>query len=72
MSLILLRRDLQFVLFEWLGVEELLSAPRYAVHDRETLFAVLDLAEKLAENHFLPANRIADCDEPKLSACCVR
>jgi alkylation response protein AidB-like acyl-CoA dehydrogenase len=67
MSLILSRRDLDFVLFEWLAVEDLLSAPRYSEHDRETLVAVMDLAEKLAEQHFLPANRIADRDEPKLS-----
>ena len=66
MSLILSRRDLHFLLFEWLRIEDLLAAPLYAGHDRETLIAVLDLAETLAEHHFMPANRVADGEEPTL------
>jgi Acyl-CoA dehydrogenase N terminal len=66
MSLILSRRDLHFLLFEWLRIDDLLAAPRYAGHDRETLTAVLDLAEALAEQHFMPANRLADREEPVL------
>jgi alkylation response protein AidB-like acyl-CoA dehydrogenase len=68
MSLILSRRDVDFLLFEWLNVEELLDHPRYASHDRETLNGVLDLAEALAEDHFAPANKIADQNEPVMAA----
>ena len=67
MSLILSRRDMHFLLFEWLGIEDLLSAPRYEAHDRDTLVAVLDLAETLAEDHFKSANRVADRQEPELA-----
>lgn len=66
MANILSRRDLQFLLFEWLETEGLLGRPLYRDHDRATLEAVLDLAETLATEHFQPANRVADRDEPKL------
>ncbi len=66
MSQVLSRRDVHFLLFEWLRVEELLDAPRYADHDRETLTAVLDLAQSLAQDNFQSANRVADREEPHL------
>ena len=66
MAHILSQHDVHFLLFEWLKIEELLDAPRYAEHDRETLIAVLDLAEKLAEQYFQPVNRKADQEEPIL------
>lgn len=67
MSLILSRRDVDFLLFEWLDVELLLKEPRYQEHDRHTLTAVLDLAQNLAETHFAPANKIADRQEPVMT-----
>src|ERR671921_550132 len=48
-SLILSRRDLDFLLNEWLDVESLTKRPRFAEHSRETFDAVLDLAEMIAE-----------------------
>ncbi|MDP1632691.1 MAG: acyl-CoA dehydrogenase [Caulobacter sp.] len=68
MSLILSRRDMDFLLFEWLDVEGLLTRPRYAEHDRETLNAVLDLAQQLAEDLFAPHNKMADANEPRMLA----
>ncbi|MFW3171774.1 acyl-CoA dehydrogenase [Geodermatophilus sp. CPCC 206100] len=65
-SLILSRRDLEFILHEWLGVEELVKRPRYAEHSRETFDAVLELAERIATEHFAPHNRTADENEPRL------
>ncbi|SHN88315.1 butyryl-CoA dehydrogenase [Geodermatophilus obscurus] len=65
-SLILSRRDLDFLLHEWLGVEDLAKRPRYAEHSRETFDAVLDLAEQIATEHFAPHNRKADENEPRL------
>ncbi|MGA8846067.1 MAG: acyl-CoA dehydrogenase family protein, partial [Nocardioides sp.] len=63
-SKIMNRRDLDFLLYEWLDVEALTSRERYAEHDRETFEGVLDLSEQLAEDHFAPLNRLADTDEP--------
>jgi alkylation response protein AidB-like acyl-CoA dehydrogenase len=65
-SLILSRRDLDFLLHEWLGVEDLVKRPRYAEHSRETFDAVLDLAEQIATDHFAPHNRTADEHEPRM------
>src|SRR5215210_7850763 len=65
-SLILSRRDLDFLLDEWLDVESLTKRPRFAEHSRETFDAVLDLAEQIATDHFAPHNRAADLDEPRM------
>ncbi|HEY0125731.1 MAG TPA: acyl-CoA dehydrogenase [Blastococcus sp.] len=64
-SLILSRRDLDFLLHEWLDVESLTKRPRYAEHSRETFDAVLELAERIATDHFAPHNRKADENEPR-------
>ena len=64
-SLILSRRDLDFLLYEWLDVEALTKRPRFAEHSRETFDAVLDLAEQIATDHFAPHNRTADANEPR-------
>ena len=48
-ELICSRRDLAFLLYEWLDVERAdRSAARYAEHSRETFDAVLDPAEQIA------------------------
>jgi alkylation response protein AidB-like acyl-CoA dehydrogenase len=65
-SSILSRRDLDFLLHEWLDVESLVKRPRYAEHSRETFDAVLDLAERIATEHFAPHNRKADENEPRM------
>ena len=64
MSTIMSRRDLDFLLHEWLGTEALFARERYADHSRETVDAVLDLAEDIATTHFAPHNRLADLNEP--------
>jgi alkylation response protein AidB-like acyl-CoA dehydrogenase len=64
-SLILSRRDLDFLLHEWLDVESLTKRARFAEHSRETFDAVLDLAEQIAADHFAPHNRKADENEPR-------
>lgn len=63
-SVILSRRDIEFLLFEWLDVTGLLDRPRFAEHSPETFRAVLELAEELATNEFAPHNRKADENEP--------
>ncbi len=68
MSLILSRRDMDFLLFEWLDVAALLTRHRHADHDEHTVAAVLDLAESLAEDLFAPHNQLSDRAEPLISS----
>lgn len=58
------RRDLDFLLYEFLDLEKLLAQPRYAEHDRESVDAVLDTAEKIAEEQYLPCAACLDANEP--------
>ena len=64
-SKIISRRDLDFLLHEWLDVAALCSRPRYADHSRETFDATLDTAERLATELFLPHRRRSDLEEPR-------
>ncbi len=64
MSLILSRRDLDFLLYEWLRVEQLTRIERYADHSRETFDAALDTCEKIATDLFAPHNKKSDQNEP--------
>jgi alkylation response protein AidB-like acyl-CoA dehydrogenase len=65
-STLLSRRDLQFLLHEWLKVEDLCDRPRFAEHSREVFDDVLDLAEQIAVEQFAPHNRAADVHEPRM------
>jgi alkylation response protein AidB-like acyl-CoA dehydrogenase len=65
---LLSRRDLQFLLYEWLDVEQLCDRPRFAEHSRDTFDEVIGLAERIAADHFAPHNRAADANEPHLDA----
>jgi alkylation response protein AidB-like acyl-CoA dehydrogenase len=63
-STLLSRRDLDFLLYEWLGVEALTKRARFADHSRETFDGVLDLCEELAARFFAPHNKLSDANEP--------
>jgi alkylation response protein AidB-like acyl-CoA dehydrogenase len=63
-NLLLSRRDLEFLLYEWLDVERLTDRERYAEHDRDTFDALIDIAETLAVEEFAPINRLLDEHEP--------
>nr|WP_307849136.1 acyl-CoA dehydrogenase [Micromonospora sp. U56] len=71
-STLLSRRDLRFLLYEWLDAPRLTERPRYAEHSRETFDDVLDLAERVAVEHFAPHNRAADTSEPVVDGGRVR
>jgi alkylation response protein AidB-like acyl-CoA dehydrogenase len=64
-STLLSRRDLDFLLYEWLQVDELTKRDRFAEHSRETFDAVLDLCEQLATRYFAPHNKKSDATEPR-------
>ncbi|CDO29613.1 acyl-CoA dehydrogenase [Mycolicibacterium porcinum] len=63
-STILSRRDLDFLLYEWLDVEKLTTLGRFTEHSRETFDGVLDLCEQLATRYFAPHNKLSDANEP--------
>ncbi|MCY1140110.1 acyl-CoA dehydrogenase [Actinoplanes sp. Pm04-4] len=63
-SKILSRRDLDFLLYEWLDVEALTARERFAEHSRETFDAFLDVSAQIAERDFAPHNRQSDLEEP--------
>jgi alkylation response protein AidB-like acyl-CoA dehydrogenase len=64
-SKLLSRRDLEFLLYEWLDVGTLCARPRYADHSRETFVSALDTAERIATEVFLPHRRKSDVEEPE-------
>ena len=47
-ALVLSRRDLEFLLIDWLKADALISRPRFSEHSLDTFSAALDLAEELA------------------------
>jgi len=63
-STILSRRDLAFLLYEWLDVTNLTARPRFADHNRETFDAALDTAERIATDLFATHNKKNDQNEP--------
>ena len=63
-SKIMSRRDLEFLLYEWLDVERLTDRPRFEHCSRDVFDAVLELSELLAENEFAPHNQKNDTEEP--------
>lgn len=60
------RRDLDFLLYEWLDVAELTSRERYAEHSRDTFDGILDLCADIAVKRFAPHNKKADQNEPRI------
>ncbi|MGU7779601.1 acyl-CoA dehydrogenase [Burkholderia sp. PU8-34] len=65
MSMLMSRRDLAFLLYEWLDAEALAALPRYAEHSRETFDAVLDTSERIATDLFAPHAARGDREEPQ-------
>jgi alkylation response protein AidB-like acyl-CoA dehydrogenase len=61
---ILSGRDLSFLLYDWLHVEELTEQAPFTEHSRETFDAMLEASRELAENLFRPHMRASDLDEP--------
>ncbi|MEV6427791.1 acyl-CoA dehydrogenase [Nocardia sp. NPDC051463] len=63
-STLISRRDLDFLLYEWLRVEDLTALPRFTEHSKDTFDGFLDLCEDLATRHFAPHNKRGDANEP--------
>ncbi len=71
MTALLNRRDLEFLLYEFLDTEALLGRERYADHSREVFDATLDVAQQIAEERFAPHNAKGDACEPQFDGECV-
>lgn len=63
-SLLLSRRDLEFMLYEWLDVGALTGSLRYQDHSRETFDAVLETYERIATDLFATHYQKSDREEP--------
>ncbi len=60
------RRDLDFLLHDWLKIETVTAQHRFADLDRATMDAIVDLSRQLALDAFLPHYKAADVHEPRL------
>ena len=60
-----LRPTLDFLLYQWLGVESLNQRDRFSDHSRDTFDAVLDTCERIAREKYAPFNRLVDTEEPR-------
>ncbi len=60
-----LRPTLDFLLYQWLGVESLKARARFKDHSRETFDAVLETCERIAREKYAPYNRTVDTEEPR-------
>jgi alkylation response protein AidB-like acyl-CoA dehydrogenase len=60
-----MRATLDFLLNDWLRVEDLTQRPRFAEHSAETFAAVLDTCERIAREKYAPFNRLVDTEEPR-------
>ncbi|MFD0925710.1 acyl-CoA dehydrogenase [Williamsia deligens] len=59
---------IDFLLFDWLALEDLLDRPRFDDHSTESCRDLLDASSDLAAEVFEPANRISDLQEPYVDA----
>ena len=66
------RDTLDFLLYDWLQVDQLSQRERFADHSRATFDAVLDTCERLARDKFAPFNRLLDTEEPRFEKGRVR
>lgn len=52
--------DINFILYDQLQIEQLCGSRRFADHSKDTFDMILDAAEKMAVNDFLPVNSEGD------------
>jgi len=64
MPALITERELEFLLYDFLDTESLLSRARYRDHSREVFQQTLDAARRLATDLFAPHNAKGDQNEP--------
>ncbi|TFZ00916.1 acyl-CoA dehydrogenase [Ramlibacter henchirensis] len=60
-----LRPVVDFLLYDWLKVDQLSQRSRFSDHSRDTFDAVLDTCERIAREKYAPHNRLVDTEEPR-------
>ncbi|GAA6139964.1 acyl-CoA dehydrogenase [Arenicella sp. 4NH20-0111] len=65
MSTIVNRRDLDFLLYETLDLSKLLENERFADYDKESIDAIFDVSQSIAEDVFQPFAAKLDANEPQ-------
>ena len=68
MAEFLSRRDVDFLLYEWLDVVALTKRDHFAEHSRDTFDAVLDLSADIATKCFAPHNKKGDQSHPAIGS----
>lgn len=69
---LLSRRDIDFLLLEWLRIDELTKRDRFSEHSADTFGDVLTLCQQLAERYFAPHYKRGDAEEPTFDGATVR
>ncbi|QKT06564.1 acyl-CoA dehydrogenase [Gordonia sp. X0973] len=64
MAHLLSRRDLDFLLYEWLDITSLTTREKFGAHSRDTFDGILDLSQDLAAKLFAPHNKAGDQHPP--------
>ena len=68
MSQIVNRKDLDFLLYEVIGLEALLGHEKFSAYDQNTVTAAFDTAQKIAEELYYPCAAEIDAQEPQFEA----
>lgn len=71
MSNLINAKDLEFLLYYVFQAEQLTELPFYQDHDRGTFDGVINTANKIATDYFLPHNAKADANEPQFDGVSV-
>jgi len=61
-----MRREIDFMLYRWLGTDDIRDMPYFQDQDRSDWDAFLDLSGSLSWNEFQPHFKAGDRDEPRL------
>lgn len=67
MSLIVNRRDIDFLLFECLDAGAIFATERYGHIDRDMVESIFDTAQAIAEEQYLPLAATLDANEPQFA-----
>ncbi|UVI37353.1 acyl-CoA dehydrogenase [Brevibacterium spongiae] len=68
---VLSAKDIDFLLYDWLKVDELCSRQRFSDHSRDVFDSVLSASEELAKEQFAPHARKSDLNEPTFDGTAV-
>jgi butyryl-CoA dehydrogenase len=71
MSKLINSKDLEFLLYDVFNAEKLTELSFYQDHDRATFDGVINTANKIATDYFLPHNAKADANEPQFDGVSV-